>query len=131
MTIGEGTPAGAVSARDFHTERDALDRARAALAIGASCIGVTDLARLVAELEAYRLAAADKFTEAKIVGVYLLNGLPRVMEMVYSTEDFDDPITEAMHRIEQVTGPRWEWAEPPILYTRERVVSEWVEWNYE
>ena len=124
---------GVISAAEFHAS-DPLTLAILALEFEEQQrprLARAALEALVSGMKAYRLAAGDRFTEAKIVGVYLLAGMPRAIEVVYSPEDYDDPVTEAMSRIAQMTGPGWEWVEPPILLTRENIVTEWVEWNYE
>ena len=86
---------------------------------------------VLAEVEAYREAAADRFTEARVNGVYIDSfGKHQVSVTDFHADSYEDPVGEALVFMDRLTKSYvTEWVVPPRIYLRESITTEWVEWT--
>ncbi len=135
----EPTPSqveGAVPAREFDAEHDPTENAlmNAGYALLESdddaVLDRTDLSLIVNELAAYRQAAGDKFTEARIVGAYRIGDLEFPLEIVFDRDSYDDPLVEAKREFRMLAANGFiDWIVEPQMWLREVIVTGWTRWD--
>ena len=128
---------GAVPAREFDIEHDPTESAlvNAGYALlesdGDAVLDRTDLSLIVNELTAYRQAAGDRYTEARIVGRYRIGGEEYPLEIVFNRDLYDDPLEVAKQDFISLLNTEFtiDWVVEPQMWLREVIVTGWTRWN--
>ena len=135
MTVHEedAPPARGVPASEFH-QNDPLRVLAGLLEENLLSAQIRSaVAMVTAELKAYREAAADRYTEARVTGIYRDTwGKMQETTLDFTSEFWDDPVGEALSTAEKLTRSGDTglcWVEPPTIWLRECITTEWVEWN--
>lgn len=115
-----------IAARSLDSQMDslcALERYIADGFVAVSRAVESALKRVIEELRGYREAGADRFIEARIMGV---TDDGRCFERVYDVNTYNDPLISALADMDTFTDGRMVWRSQPTLCLRDVIVTEWT-----